>query len=116
LHRFGFVAGISEQLSANQNRYGLTSVEQFSSAKGAHSELAAETDGDGPWQMFSVPGIPAAVGFGQGGGGQGGRNIAFSHGDYVYLIGSGWQNGNKNGVPQASLIAVAQQLYKRVSG
>jgi hypothetical protein len=118
LHRLGFVAGISEQLTSanNQNRYGLTDAEQFSSAKSAEAEVAHSTVVNGPWTVFSVPGVPGARGFEESAAGEGGRNIAFSHGNFVYLIGSGWQATAANGVPRATMVAVARKLYQRVSG
>lgn len=117
LRRIGFVAGATEQLSApgNRNKYGLTLVEQFSSAKGPPAEIAHTTSMNGSMTIFAVPGVPDAHGFDQAGS-AGGRNIAFGHGDYMYLIGSGWQSGAANAVPRAKMIVVAQQLYKRVAG
>lgn len=117
LKHLGFVAGISEQVSTlhNGNRYGLTLVEQFSSAKGPAAELARTVTTNGPWTLFTIPGVPGARGFEQDGS-RGGRNIAFGHGDYFYVIGSGWQNGASNAVPRAQMIAIAQRLYHRVAG
>jgi hypothetical protein len=117
LRRLGFVAGVSEQLtSGNQDRYGLTAAEQFRSVQGATGQVADETATAGPWVVFSVPGIPDARGFEQTGKGEGGRNIAFRHGAFVYLIGTGWQSPARDGVTRTALIAAAQQLYRRVSG
>lgn len=117
LRRIGFVAGISEQMQTqtNRDRFGLTLVEQFSSTKGPPAELARSTTTNGPFTTFPVPGVPGGHGFEQDGA-TGGRNIAFVHGNYYYLIGSGWQGGAANGVPRAKMIAVAGQLYRRVAG
>ena len=118
LRRIGFIAGVSEQMSSpsSSTREGVTLVEQFKSAKGPEAEIANTTGTNGPWTLFHVQGIPGARGFEQEGGGQGGRNIAFGHGDFFYLIGSGWQGRASNGVSRAEMIAVAQRLYRRVAG
>ena len=97
----------------NSNRYGLTEVEQFNSSSGPKAGLTHTVSTDGPFTTFPVPGIPGAHGFEQTGGGGGGRNVAFAHGDYYYLIGSGWQS--PNGVPQTAMVAVALALYHRVA-
>ena len=117
LRRLGFVAGITENLvtAGNPNRYGLSLLEQFSSARSARGELVHQTGPSapgGPAPHFAVPGIPGAVGFG-GGTDSGGRNVAFAHGPYYYLVGAGWQGGASNAVSQARLIAVAKRLYAR---
>lgn len=117
LRRLGFVAGIGENLvtAGNPNRYGLSLLEQFTSARSARGELANQTGPTapgGPQPHFAVHGIPGAVGFG-GGTDSGGRNVAFSDGRYYYLVGAGWQAGASNAVSQASLIAVAKRLYAR---
>jgi hypothetical protein len=117
LRSIGFSAGISEQLVSptNTDRYGVSSVEQFKTAKGASAELADAVATNGPWTLFSVPGAPGARGFEQDGS-AGGRNIAFTHGDYFYIIGSGWQKQASDGVPRATMIAVAQRLDHHVGG
>jgi hypothetical protein len=117
LRSIGFSAGISEQLVSptNTDRYGVSSVEQFKTAKGASAELADAVATNGPWTLFSVPGVPGARGFEQDGS-AGGRNIAFTHGDYFYIIGSGWQKQASDGVPRATMIAVAQRLDHHVGG
>jgi hypothetical protein len=117
LRHIGFVAGISEPLasSTNTDRYGLTGVEQFKTAKGASAELAHALATNGPWTLFTVPGVPGARGFEQDGS-AGGRNVAFTHGDYYYIVGSGWQKKASDGVPIATMIAVAQTLYHHVGG
>ncbi len=117
LKKIGFVAGLSLPLVTknNANRYGLTAVEQFKSPSGAKAELTHTVSTDGPWTSFPVPGIPGARGFEQGGSSGGGRNIAFTHDDYYYIIGSGWQTGASNAVPRAAIIAAAVALYHRVA-
>jgi hypothetical protein len=64
---------------------------------------------------FSVSGIPGAVGFEQKQSTQRGSNVGFTAGRYMYLVGVGWQGGSSNEIPNKTLIAAAQQLYKRVS-
>ncbi len=117
LKRIGFVAGLSLPLVTknNSNRYGITEVEQFRSSSGPKAELTHTVSTNGPWTTFPVPGIPGARGFDQGDASGGGRNVAFAHGDYFYLIGSGWQDGAANEVPRAAMIAVARALYHRVA-
>jgi hypothetical protein len=117
LRHIGFVAGISEPLasSTNTDRYGLTGVEQFKTAKGASAELVHALATNGPWTLFTVPGVPGARGFEQDGS-AGGRNVAFTHGDDYYIVGSGWQKKAPDGVPRATMIAVAQTLYHHVGG
>lgn len=117
LRKIGFVAGISEQLASptNRDRYGLTIAEQFKDAQGAKAELTHTVATVGTPTSFPVPGVPGARGFEQDGA-TGGRNIAFTHGDYYYLIGSGWQVKAADGVPRAAMIVAAQKLYHRVAG
>ena len=117
LKKIGFVAGLSLPLVTknNSNRYGLTAVEQFKASSGAKAELTHTVSTNGPWTSFAVPGIPGARGFEQGGAAGGGRNIAFTHGDYYFIIGSGWQNGSSNAVPRAAIITAALALYHRVA-
>lgn len=118
LKKEGFVAGIAEQLSTpgNGNRYGLSLVIQFASPAGAAAELKSDYTQNGPWTRFAVPGIPGAVGFDgtANGGNHGGRNVGFTIGPYVYLVGAGWQNGAANAVPRATVVAAAQRLYSQV--
>ena len=116
LRRLGFVAAVAEQLTTpgNPNRYGLSQVVQLSSTANAKSALKYYYTANGPWTLFTVTGIPGAVGFEQGSPSQGGRNIGFALGPYFYLVGDGWQNGAKNAVPRSVLQAAAALIYNRV--
>jgi hypothetical protein len=116
LRQLGFVAAVAEQLvtPGNPNRYGLSMVVQLSSAANAKAALKAQYGSNGPWTLFTVTGVPGAVGFEQSGGGQGGRNIGFALGPYFYLVGAGWQKDAKNAIPRSALQAAALLMYKRV--
>jgi hypothetical protein len=61
----GFVAGIDENLitPGNTDRYGLSAMEEFASAKAASGELAHAAAANPTWTHFAVPGIPGARGF-----------------------------------------------------
>jgi hypothetical protein len=116
LRRLDFVAGVAQQLSAsaNPNRFGLSQVVQLSSPANATAALRYYHTSNGPWTLFTVTGIPGAVGFEQSAGGQGGRNIGFAVGAYFYLVGDGWQDGAKNAIASSALQAAALLLYNRV--
>jgi hypothetical protein len=116
MRQLGFVAAVAEQLvtPGNPNRFGLSQVVQLSSAANAKSALRYYYTANGPWTRFAVTGIPGAVGFEQEQGSQGGRNIAFALGPYLYLTGDGWQGGAKNAVPSSALQAAALLTYNRV--
>ena len=116
LRQLGFVAAVAEQLMTpgNPNRYGLSMVVQLSSAANAKAALKAQYASNGPWTLFTVTGIPGAVGFEQVAPPQGGRNIGFALGPYFYLVGAGWQNGAKNAIPRSALQAAALLTYNRV--
>jgi hypothetical protein len=117
LRQLGFVAAVPEQLvtPGNPNRYGLSLVVQLSSAANAKAALKAQYGSNGPWTLFTVTGIPGAVGFEQSGpqGAQGGRNIGFALGPYYYLVGAGWQKDAKNAIPRSALQTAALLMYKR---
>ena len=115
MRQLGFVAAVAEQLMTpgNPNRYGLSQVVQLSSAANAKSALKYYYTSNGPWTLFTVTGIPGAVGFEEVGP-QGGRNIGFALGPYFYLTGDGWQNGAKNAVSRSALQAAALLIYNRV--
>jgi hypothetical protein len=117
LRRWGFVAGIAEQMvtPGNPNRYGLSAVVEFSPAASAKADVKAFYTSNGPWTRFAVSGIPSAVGFEQSGSGMGGRNVGFSVGPYAYTVGVGWQAGAKNAVWVTALRNAALLLYHRVS-
>jgi hypothetical protein len=112
----GFVAGVADQLTTpgNPNRYGLSLVVQLASAANAKAALKDVYTSNGTFTLFTVTGIPDAVGFEESGGGEGGRNIGFTLGPYYYLVGAGWQNGAKNAIPRSALQAAALLLYNRV--
>jgi hypothetical protein len=116
LRKLGFIAGVDENLvtAGNQNRGGLSAVEQFSSAKSAKAELAYESTANGPWTYFSVHGIPGARGFEALSTQGNGRNVAFTSGVYYYVVGAGWSGGSTNAVSRSTLAAVALVLYHRV--
>jgi hypothetical protein len=117
LRAWGFVGGIADQLDTpgNSNRYGLSLVVKLSSQANADAYLKRLYTTNGPWTRFSVGGIPGAVGFEEDLSSQGGSNAGFTAGPYIYLVGVGWQGGSSNEIPNTTLIAAAQQLYKRVS-
>jgi hypothetical protein len=116
LRKWGFVAGIAEQMftPGNPDRGGLSVVVELSSAASAKAYLTADTTADGPWKHFTVPAIPDAIGFEQSAGDDGGRNIGFTLGPYVYVVGAGWQGGTKNAISVSSLRSAALRLYHRV--
>jgi len=116
LRRLGFVAGVAEQMMTpgNPNRYGLSQVVQLSSKANAKSALKYFYTSNGPWTLFTVTGIPGAVGFEQVGTSQGGRNVGFALGPYFYLVGDGWQSGAKNAISRSALQAAALLIYHRV--
>ena len=117
LRTLGFVAGVNENLitPGNQNRYGLSAVQQFSSAKSATAELAFVSTSE-PRTFFPVHGIPGARGFEQISDQSSGRNVAFADGDYYYIVGAGWGGGSSNAVSRSMLAAAAVVLYHLVHG
>jgi hypothetical protein len=121
LKRLGFIRGVVEDLSMGATD-GVSMVEQFHSASAAKTELAAEIAEDktespsaGSYAAFAVPGIPGAHGISFLSGRQGGINVAFFKGPYVYLIGQelGPSESVHSGI--AKLDAAAQHLYHRAS-
>jgi hypothetical protein len=117
LRKLGFVAGVNENLitAGNQNRYGLSAVQQFSSAKSATAELVFVATSE-PRTSFPVHGIPGARGFESISNQNNGRNVAFADGDYYYIVGAGWGGGSSNAVLRSTLAAAAVVLYHRVHG
>lgn len=117
LSKLGFVAGVNENLSTpgNPNRYGLSAVQQFSSAKFARAELAFVATSE-PRTSFRVHGIPGARGFESMSNQSNGRNVAFAVGDYYYIVGAGWTGSSSNAVSRNTLAAAALVLYHRVHG
>jgi len=118
LQREGFVAVAAEQLgSLTANRGGLSWAMELGSSAGAKSELAKQVrsgESHGPVSRFAVGGIPSASAFRLGTRSNGGDNILFSDGRFLYFVGDGWSPGGKPA--RAALIAAAQTLYKRVRG
>jgi hypothetical protein len=115
LTRLGFVAGASENLTGPSGRDGLSLVEQFKTPGGARSELANElkvsqTTAPG-YAPFPVAGIPGALGFAAAGPGV---NLAFASGDYYYLVGAFVSTVSASS--EATIIAAAKRLYRRVHG
>jgi hypothetical protein len=118
LRREGFVAVAAEQLgSLKANRGGLSWAMELGSPADAKSELAKEVridESHGPVSRFVVGGIPSAAAFRVGTSSNGGDNILFSDGRFLYFVGAGWNVGGRPA--RAALIAAAQTLYKRVRG
>jgi hypothetical protein len=113
LTRLGFVAGAHEDLTGS-GRDGASIVEQFKAPAGARSELANVVKGfkagtGGP-TTFPVPDIPGAVGLAA----TGAENVAFTSGDYYYLVGALVPAVNARS--KAAIIAAAKHLYRRVHG
>jgi hypothetical protein len=124
LKREGFVAAVSENLTASASASGgevsgLSIVEQFRSPGGARAELAANIKQDktrpspgARFEPFPVAGIPAARGFGYSG--TMAANVAFTKASYYYLVGAaGPPSGS--GSARAIVTAAAQHLYHRVA-
>lgn len=118
LKREGFVAAAAEQLGSRMpNRGGLSWAMQLRSTADAQNELFREAHRDkahGHITPFTVSGIPTGFGFRSGSSTDGGDNILFSDGRFVYFVGVGWSGGGKPA--RAALIAAAQKQYKRVRG
>jgi hypothetical protein len=118
LKREGFVAVAAEELrSRTANRGGLSWAMELGSSADAHSELLKEVrsnESHGPASRFAVRGIPTASAFRLGTSSNGGDNILFFDGRFLYFVGVGWGPGGKPA--RAALIAAAQTLYKRVHG
>ena len=117
LKREGFVAAAVEKLKSRApNRGGLSWAMQLRSTADAQNELFREAHRDkahGSISNFAVSGIPTAIGFRSGSSTDGGDNILFSDGRFVYFVGIGWSGGKP---ARAALIAAAQKQYKRVRG
>jgi hypothetical protein len=121
LKRLGFIRGVVEDLSMGGTE-GVSMVEQFHSAGAARTELAAEIAEDkaespsaGSYAAFAIPGIPGAHGISFLSGEQGGINVAFAKGPYVYLIGKELAPSESVHAGIANLVAAAQHLCHRVS-
>jgi hypothetical protein len=120
LKRQGFIAGLSEQLSAtngDEAQTGLSLVERFPSARAAAIEVAAQlrrSKASGTFKAFSLTGIPGARGFDLSGRNGAGHNVAFADGPYYYLVGTGWSTQTPAPPARADVITAAQRLYRRV--
>jgi hypothetical protein len=118
LSREGFKKDLTEFLTGNQGpQTGLSGVMQLGSDSSARAELAAELrfDRKQAAETFRVKAIPGAVGFSVTGSGEGGENILFADGPFLYTVGYGWI-GNAHSSRHSALIDAATQLYKRVRG
>jgi hypothetical protein len=122
LTREGFRAGATENLAnaSGGSAGGLSVVEQFRSPTAARHALAFYVSQqkepkvestEGTYASFRVSGIPGAVGYTLGGA-TGGANIAFTQGDYYYLVGR--EGGSLSAI--AGLNAAARRLYQRMRG
>lgn len=113
----GFKTDLTEFLTGPQGpQTGLSAVMQLGSAASARAELVAELAARQPVdETFSVKGIPGAVGFGYSGGGQGGENVLFTDGPFLYFLGYGWF-GTQHNPKHSLLIEAASKLYERVHG
>jgi hypothetical protein len=117
LERAGFAAAVREDLYQGGNA-ALSQTERFTSPAGARYALRSSVGefqrlGQGTHYLpFPVSGVPGAVGFVLGNPGGTGINIAFSSGDFYYLVG---RIGSGPG-PEQQLTAAARLLYGRVRG
>jgi hypothetical protein len=114
----GFVAMIREDFSGSgMNNAALSLANQFQTpadAAKAAAAVKAFNATTGPWTYFAVPGIPRAYGFMQSGSGGSGYNIVFADGAFQYLVGIGSSATKVSKKTQATLVAAAHTLYKRV--
>jgi hypothetical protein len=116
LTREGFKELLAEFLDDAQGpRNGLSYVMQLGSAASARAELVAQVRYEKATQApltFRVSTIPGAVGF----GGDGGENIVFADGPFLYLVGNAWEARSTHNPRHAALIEAATKLYQRVHG
>jgi hypothetical protein len=111
----GFVAGASQNLTGSSGD-GVSIAEQFKTPGGARSELANalkmfKAQAAGP-KTFPVVGIPGALGLAATGAS--GVNVAFTSGDYYYLVGAFVPAVNASS--EATIVTAAKHLYRRVQG
>jgi hypothetical protein len=118
LKQEGFVAGFPERLRWEANDVdGLSVTAQLDSAAHARAYMkSVYADDPSTKPRFRVAGIPGAIGFGSIAGNQGGINVVFADGEFVYLVGAGWGAASKNPPTRAQLVAAAALLYHRVHG
>jgi hypothetical protein len=110
----GFIAGIHEDLNGPSARQGVSIVEEFKTPDGPRSELATTVKlfkATGP-KTFPVAGIPGAVGLQTTG--PPAFNVAFTSGDYYYLVGAFAPKANASS--KAAVVAAAKHLFQRVQG
>ncbi|MFL5839607.1 MAG: hypothetical protein ACJ77Z_04050, partial [Thermoleophilaceae bacterium] len=116
LTRLGFVAGAIEDLTGPSGRPGVSFAEQFKTPSGARSELAKAVKvfkaGAAGYKAFPVTEIPGALGLAATGAP--GVNVAFTSGDYYYLVGAIVPAVNASS--EATIVAAAKRLYGRVHG
>jgi hypothetical protein len=115
LTRLGFHSAASEDLTGASG-VGVSVAEQFKTPSGARSELAnalkvfkAEAAG---YKPFPVAGIPGALGLAATGAH--GVNVAFTSADYYHLVGAFVPTVNASS--EATIVAAAKRLYRRVHG
>lgn len=114
----GFKQDVTEFLTRSQGpQTGLSGVMQLGSAASARAELAAERRSYKRQfaQRFPVKTIPGAFGYGFSGSGEGGENILFADGPFLYIVGYGWL-GNARNSKHSALVEAATKLYARVHG
>jgi hypothetical protein len=114
----GFKQDVTEFLTGGQgSQTGLSGVMQLGSDASARAEVAAERRfyERRLAEMFQVKTIPGAVGYGFSGSGEGGENVLFADGPFLYLVGYGWI-GNARSPKHSALIDAATKLYARVHG
>jgi len=117
LTRLGFVAGARENLTGPEGRSGVSIAEQFKALGGVRSEFANEvkvfkatvTTG---YKAFAVTGIPGALGLADTAAPA--VNVAFTSGDYYYLVGAFVSAVTVSS--ETAIIAAASRLYQRVHG
>jgi hypothetical protein len=118
LTREGFEQDLTEFLTGSQgSQTGLSGVMQLDSDASARAELAEELRADEGQaaETFRVKAIPGAVGFSVIGSGEGGENILFADGAFLYTVGYGWI-GNAHTSKHSALVDAATELYNRVHG
>jgi hypothetical protein len=118
LSREGFKQDLIEFLTGSQGpQTGLSGVMQLGSDASARAELAAErrVDQEQAAETFRVKAIPGAVGFSVIGSGEGGENVLFADGPFLYTVGYGWI-GNAHTSKHSELVDAATTLYMRVHG
>ncbi len=111
----GFVTGAKENLAHAGGRAGVSAVALFDSANAARSQLGAElrtfkANDVGYYSPFRVTGIPGALGLAENGQ-PAGINVAFTSGDYFYLVGE--QASSVTAAAKHSVELAAQHLYRR---